>query len=233
MRTRDSRACFERAAKRRQQQFRDASPTVSDRGRSPADDSGKRNPHLLALGCEVENLFPSIRDEDGVIAFLGERGIKWWKDSRIDDVRSDGPTRNMTSSQVACVNFLLPLASIPGALSSVLSALDGDIMEVVDILHEENASPVDFEWIGLGHSLEGERVRGAQNTSIDAFLVADTTTGRRRAYLMEWKYLERYLSNRPEFKGAGTSGDTRRAEIRWALSCPILIVRSRGRPGHG
>ena len=207
---RDSRAGFEGAAKRRQQQFRDSSPTVSDRGRSPADGSGKRNPHLLALGCEVENLFPGIRDEGGAVDFFSERGIKWWTDSGSDDVKSDGPTRNMTSSQVACVNFLMPLASISGALLSMLSALDNDIMEVLNISHEGNSSPVEFEWIGLGRSLEGGRVRGAQNTSIDALLVVDTTTGRRRAYLLEWKYLERYLSSAPKFKGEGTGGETRR-----------------------
>ena len=37
-----------------------------------------------------------------------------------------------------------------------------------------------------------------------------TTEGRRRAYLLEWKYVERYLSSRPEFKGDGPKGETRR-----------------------
>ena len=211
MQRRDSRTGFKRAAKRRQQQFRDASPTVSDQGRSPTDDSGLRNPHLLALGCEVENLFPGIRDEGGAIEFFSERGIKWWKDfGSGGDGRWDGPTRNMTSSQVACVNFLLPLTGIPGALLSVLRTLDDDIVDVVTIPHVGHTSAVEFEWIGLGHSLEGGRTRGAQNTSIDAFLVAETREGRRRAYLLEWKYAERYLRGKPEFKGEGTKGDTRR-----------------------
>ena len=211
MRRPDSRASFDRAAKRRQQQFRDASPTVSDRGRSPIDDKGLRNPHLLALGCEVENLFPGIRDEGGAIDFFSQRDIKWWKSSRSgDNSKSDGPSRNMASSQVACVNFLLPLAGIPGALLSVLRSLDDDVVDVVTISHDGRTSPVEFEWIGLGRSLEEGRDRGAHNTSIDALLVAETTTGRRRAYLLEWKYVERYLSSAPEFKGRGPSGDTRR-----------------------
>ena len=205
-----SRADFECAAKRRQHLFRDGSSTISDQGRSPDDEGGRRNPHLLALGCEVENLFPGIRGEVGAIDFFGERDIKWWKDSRIDDADSIGPTRNMTSSQVACVNFLLPLATIPGALLSVLRALDDDVVDVAAITHEGHESPVEFEWIGLGQSLEGGTARGAQNTSIDALLLGETITGRRRAYLLEWKYLERYLSGRPDFKGKGISGDTRR-----------------------
>ena len=51
----------------------------------------------------------------------------------------------MTSSQVACVNFLLPLSGIPGALLSVLRTLDSDVRDVVPILHEERVSPVEFE----------------------------------------------------------------------------------------
>ena len=206
-----SRNGFECAAKRRQQQFRAASPTISDKGRSPTDDKGRRYPHLLALGCEVENFFPGIRGEGGAIDFFSQRDIKWWKSSRSgDNSKSDGPTRNMASSQVACVNFLLPLAGIPGALLSVLRSLDDDVVDVVNISCDGHTSAVEFEWIGLGHSLERGRTRGSQNTSIDAFLVADTRKGRRRAYLLEWKYVERYLSTRPEFKGEGTKGDTRR-----------------------
>ena len=211
MRRRNSRTGFERSAKRRQQQFRDTSPTISDQGRSPTDDKGVRNPHLLALGCEVENLFPGIRGEGGAIDFFSQRNIKWWKNSRSgDDSKSDGPTRNMASSQVACVNFLLPLAGIHGALLSVLRALDDDVLNVVNISNEGHTSSVEFEWIGLGHSLEGGRTRGSQNTSIDAFMLAETKAGRIRGYLLEWKYVERYLSTRPEFKGGGTEGDTRR-----------------------
>ena len=207
----NSRTGFERTAKRRQQQFRDTSPTVSDRGRSPTNDKGLRNPHLLALGCEVENLFPGILGEGGAMDVFSQRRVKWWKSSRSgDNSKSAGPTRNMASSQVACVNFLLPLAGITGALLSVLRSLDDDIVDVVDIAHEEHTSPVEFEWIGLGQSLEGGRTRGSQNTSIDAFLVAETKSGRRRAYLLEWKYVEQYLSAKPDFKGEGTAGDTRR-----------------------
>ena len=192
-----SRTGFERSAKRRQQQFRNASPTISDQGRSPTDGKGVRNPHLLALGHEIENLFPGIRGE--AVDFFAQRDIKWWKNSRSgDDTASDGPTRNMASSQVACVNFLMPLAGIPGALSSVLHTIDDDALDVVGISHEGHTSSVEFEWIGLGHSLEGGRIRGAQNTSIDAFLVAKTKAGKRRAYLLEWKYVERYLSNHAE-----------------------------------
>ena len=165
----------------------------------------------MALGCEVENLYPGIRGEGGAIDHFRQRRIRWWTSPASGDHGSaDKPTRNMASSQVACVNFLLPLAGIPGALVPVLRALDDDVVDVVDISHACNTSAVEFEWIGLGHSLEGGEARGSHNTSIDAFLVAETKVGTRRAYLLEWKYVERYLSGRPEFKGEDPKGDTRR-----------------------
>ena len=217
-----SRTDFERTAKRRQQDFKDASPTVSDKGRTPTDDKGIRHPHLLAKGCEVENLFPSIRGEDGAMDFFRRRRITWWTSPASGDSgKADKPTRNMASSQVACVNFMLPLAAIPGSLLAVLRALDDDVADIVDIDHAGETSNVEFEWIGLERSLEGGRTRGSQNTSIDAFLIAETVSGRRRAYLLEWKYVERYLRLRPEFKGEGTPGDTRRLRYAERFSAPF------------
>ena len=210
MERRFSRTGFERAAKGNQRLFRNESGTVSDDAKHPMDDKGMRNRHLLALGHEEENLYPGIRG-GRAIDFFVERSIRWWKNARSgDDTKVDGPTRNMASSQVACVNFLLPLAAIPGALSAVVRSLDDDVRAVVDIPHEGRSSQVEFEWLGLPRSLEGGTTRGAQNTSVDAFLIAETITGRRRAYLLEWKYVEQYLRTRPEFKGDGKSGDTRR-----------------------
>ena len=146
--------------------------------------SGYATPRLLARGYEEENLYPGIRGVGGAVDFFGQRNVKWWKSARSgDDTTVDGPTRNMASSQVACVNFLLPLAEIPGALSAALHALDDDVRTAVDIHHEDRSSPVEFEWLGIPRSLEGGRTRGAQNTSVDAFLVAENASGHRRAYL--------------------------------------------------
>ena len=220
MGTRESKTGFERWAKRHQQQFRDTSPTISEEGRLPTDDKGKRNPHLLAKGCETENLFPSIRDEGGAMHFFKQRRMKWWKSSRSgDDSKSDRPTRNMASSQVACVNFLLPLAGITGALRLLLQGLDDDVEDVVPI--DNHSSPVEFEWNGEGdHSLEGNTTRGAQNTSIDGFLIAKTKSGIRRAYLLEWKYVEHYLNLKPVFKGVGRAGETRRMRYEGLFHAP-------------
>ena len=196
-------AMFGVLERERQARFREGLST-------PSDTVGRRHAYLLALGCEEENLFPALRGENGACRYFAERKIKWWQAGVSGDA-SDGkrPTRNMASSQIACVNFLLPLVDIPGALTAVLQAIDEDVTGVVEIVHEGTSSPVELEWIGLDHALEGPSVktRGANSTSIDAFMVAETPVGR-RAYLMEWKYVEEY---RTEDKGQGRSGETRRS----------------------
>ena len=184
-------------ARRQQAHFRDSSPTISAQGRSPSDDKGQRNPHLLALGHEIENLFKPLRGSDGAVKYFADRKMKWWRSARSgDEPGEDGPTRNMASSQIACINFLIPLIGIEGALAAVLRAIDDDVQDVILIEHEENTwdpSPVELEWIGVGKPLEkdAKAIRGALTTSIDAFMVAETTTSL-RAYLMEWKYVEEY-----------------------------------------
>ena len=154
----------------RQARFREGLST-------PSDTVGRRHAYLLALGCEEENLFPTLRGENGACRYFAERNIKWWQAGVSGDA-SDGkrPTRNMASSQIACVNFLLPLVDIPGALTAVLQAIDDDVTSVVEIVHEGTSSPVELEWIGLDHALEGPSVktRGANSTSVDAFMVAET-----------------------------------------------------------
>ncbi len=193
-------------ARKRQACFRKISSTISHRGRSPTDDKGQRHGHLLAHGFEHENLYPTLRGEDGAERFFEERGIKWHHSSRSGDTpRGEGPTRNMASSQVACVNFLLPPRGLPCALAAIARAIDDDVIEIVPIRHEGNESPVEIEWVGLDHPLEkdGPRTRGANVTSVDAFMLGRTCSGL-RAYLIEWKYTEEYRVG--EDKGEDESG---------------------------
>lgn len=201
---------FGNKARKRQAWFREHSSTISCDGRSPKDEKGLRHGHLLAHGSEHENLYPGLRGENGALSFFADRKVKWHRSHRSGDTPGgQGPTRNLASSQVACVNFLLPLRGIPGALTAVARAIDDDVEDIVPITHEGRESPVEIEWIGLGHPLErdGPRTRGANVTSVDAFMVVATSTGR-RAYLMEWKYVEEYRVG--DDKGKGKSGETRR-----------------------
>ena len=197
--------------RKRQARFRKSSSTISRLARAPSDDKGMRHGHLLAQGHEEENLYPGLRGADGAVKFFRDRGIKWHRTSRSGDVRGGkGPTRNMASSMVACVNFLLPLRDIPHALSAVARSIDSDVEDVIPIEHEGRVSPVEIEWIGLGRPLEVDArpTRGANVTSVDAFMVARAGSNL-RAYLIEWKYVEDYRIG--DYKGMGPRGETRRA----------------------
>ena len=204
---------FGNSERERQARFRDASPTISEQGRSPADDGGQRHDYMLALGYEDENLYPQLRSKDGARKFVAERGIKWWSQSHYDTAGSIGQTRNMASSQIMCINFLLPLARIPGSLAAAVRTIDDDVVSVVDIHHGGRVSPVEFEWIGVPESLEGVTTRGQNSTSVDAFVIADTGAGL-RAYLMEWKYVEE--ESRKDYgvdSVSGRAGTRRRSEV--------------------
>lgn len=201
---------FGTLARRQQARFRRCLSAAAQR---PDDDKGLRNPHLIAHGCELENLYPSLRGVGGALDFFRDRRIKWWTSARSGDrpigPGYEGPTRNLASSQVACVNFLLPLAAAPDGLAAFLRAIDEDVLGVVAITDREaRTSPVEFEWVGWSEPLEGGAItRGANQTSVDALVIGRTTAGN-RAYLFEWKYSEEYL--RPENKGLGPKGQTRR-----------------------
>ena len=206
----DRETSFRAGEYSRQEGFRQRSATISSRGRAPVDELGRQYGHMLALGCEDENLYPTLRGAQGVRRFFDARAVAWWRCRDFDAAEENGPTRNMASSQIACVNFVLPLAEIEGGLPAVLSAIDDDVTGVVTIEDPSagTSSPVELEWIGLGHALEGEAEtrRGEFSTSVDAFLVAETGKAR-RAYLLEWKYTESYGEND---KGLGRKGQTRR-----------------------
>ena len=207
---------FGQRARHQQGLFRDSSNTVSLEARTPSDGKGRRNGHLLAVGHEEDNLFPPLRGPQGAGAFLGARGVHWWRSSRSgDETKVNGPTRNMASSQISCVNFLLPLVGAPEALMAILRAIDDDVLEVATLSYKPRgsettvSSPVEFEWVGRDTCLEGgPGTRGANTTSVDALMVGVTDTGVRRAYLFEWKYVEQYKN--AEYLGNGKSGEARR-----------------------
>lgn len=179
--------------------FRDTSSTISPRARTPDDTVGKRHRHLLARGHESENLFPPLRGAGGALDFFRERRIHWWRSTSTGDAaRQQGPTRNLTSSQLLCVNFLMPLARYPEILRAMLNSVDDDVESIVPLQYASPAgmpleSLVDFEFVGLSEPLEGGKpTRGAHVTSCDAIVLARTRKNTLRAYLMEWKYAEQY-----------------------------------------
>lgn len=207
---------FGTAARRQQARFRESLPSDA---RSPDDDVGRRNGHLLAHGHELQNLAPGIRAE--ALALFRSRRVPWWRSGRSGDRAlpegQDLPTRNLASSQVACVNMLLPLA-VAGEgkapeedpLLTLLRLLDPAAEAVLPVPDPDGMEPsrVEFEWVGWDRPIEGgPKNRGALQTSADALLYG-LRAGRPWAWIFEWKYVEEYL--RPSDMGAGRSGQTRR-----------------------
>lgn len=115
-----------------------------------------------------------------------------------------GPPRNIAwhrhcahglSSQVMCLNFLMPLADKPDVLKEIIGcALGRGIGRMLPV--EGGPFFVGFEWTGLADYLgewpaNGKATRGANVTSADA-VVRFEAGGRTETLLIEWKYTEKY-----------------------------------------
>jgi hypothetical protein len=202
---------FKLAARARQAAFRATLPVEA---RTSTDEPWARYDFLLALGYEDETLYPTLRGAGGARDYFSERGARWWRSPATGDAKGDGPTRNLTSSQVACANLLLPLREKPELLTAMLRVLDPTIETVVRIESSGAdgrplSSFVELEWTGREGTLEGRGSRGAHATSADACLVGVTAAGQRKAFLLEFKYTESYT--RDASKGMGEKGANRKA----------------------
>jgi hypothetical protein len=203
---------FKLAVRARQAAFRATLPAPA---RTITDARWDNYDFLLALGHEDETLYPTLRGAGGARDYFRARGARWWRGSLTGDPKGDGPTRNLTSSQVACVNLLLPLREHPSLLAAMLRTVDAEIEAVTRIElrgadDQAISSFVELEWTGRMGTLEGRGSRGANATSADACLIGVTSTGERRAFLLEFKYTESYSNDK--WRGKGEKGAERRAK---------------------
>lgn len=138
------------------------------------------------LAERPHNLAPSARD--AAAAYFKRYGITWHQHAN-----------HGLSSQVCCLNFLMPLATRPDLLSRLIGQTLGiappEMLRIEDGPDGE-AWFVGFEWIGqedyLGEAGKtGSRTRGANATSADA-IVRFRHEGRVETLLVEWKYTESY-----------------------------------------
>ncbi len=202
---------FKLAARARQAAFRATLPVEA---RTPTDEPWARYDFLLALGYEDETLYPTLRGAGGARDYFRARDARWWRSAATGDAKGDGPTRNLTSSQVACANLLLPFREKPELLAAMLRVLDPTIETVAAIVSigadgRPLSSFVELEWTGREGTLEGRGSRGAYATSADACLVGVTAAGQRKGFLLEFKYTESYASD--VSKGTGAKGAERKA----------------------
>jgi hypothetical protein len=168
----------------RKQQRLDQGRFLSDR--FPMDCGYGNVPYRLAPASRLSNLAPSIAS--AADAYFRELGIAWHQHAN-----------HGLSSQVCCLNFLMPLAQDPEALAKLIGRAMGiSVPEMLPM--ERDASGRDwyvaFEWIGHADYLNeagkgGTRTRGANATSSDA-AVRYRHEGRTEIALIEWKYTENY-----------------------------------------
>ncbi|MET0375724.1 MAG: hypothetical protein ABW128_15895 [Rhizorhabdus sp.] len=172
-------------------------------------------PFQLRPGYERLNVAPAYRERAEAL-FAAEPVIQWHQFAG-----------HGLSSQVCCLNFLLPLADQPKLLSRWVGAVLGiDPPEM--LVAEPNRAGRDwyvaFEWIGDRDYLneanaKGSRTRGANATAADAAIKFKAADDKVHLVLIEWKYTESY--------GAPLTGDPtgkrikRYGDIAFAPTGPI------------
>jgi hypothetical protein len=144
--------------------------------------------YRVAPAQRLLNASPAIRDAAERL-FAAKPEIQWHQHAN-----------HGLSSQVCCVNFLLPFAQRPDLLRRLVEHVTGDpVAEMLPIEPDRagQAWYLTFEWIGevdhLNESRNGAvRKRGANATAADAAVLFRDTYGRKQLLLIEWKYTERY-----------------------------------------
>jgi hypothetical protein len=202
--------------KEKQAMFKATSPYFSEDARQDGVYRKKLRPYCLPVDHAEENLFKEIRNL--AVDYFRQEKIKW------HDGRNGKPSNHLCSSQVCCVNFLLPFAQKPLELATLLRPIFPNIRKMLPI---ECGLQVSFEWIGEENYLQektgikGNRTRGANFTSADAAVMFERTDGKRQFVLIEWKYTESYGGGFLKVAKSGTD----RTKIYYRLydrnDCPI------------
>ena len=145
----------------------------------------KESDYRLSPEAKVLNLAPSIRDLAG--RYFDTKKITWHTHAN-----------HALSSQVCCLNFLMPLAEHPARLANLVrTALRSDDIEMLPVEEGPDQRPwyVGFEWNGGGRDFlneaatDGSLKRGSNSTSADA-VVRYRCAGRVETLLIEWEYTE-------------------------------------------
>ena len=132
------------------------------------------------------NLLPKVREP--ALALFAELEIPWHAGTPA------GPSNHLLSSQVQCVNALMPMVTDPSRIQRAFGA-----HEVLEI---EPGRFLTFEYIGprdyFGEAPHGTRTRGAHCTSVDAAFLHRLPDGTTELVLVEWKYTESYRPRTPD-----------------------------------
>ena len=176
-------------------------PLEARAGGTYTDRDGKEHgplPLFLPRDLAAHNLLPDVRD--GAIDLFAELDIPW------HDGVGGGPSNHLRDSQVQCANALFRMVSDPERITRAF----GHVLDIAEVLPIEDERFLTFEYIGpTDYFDEGKgapRRRGTRCTSVDAAFRYRTSAGLVELALVEWKYTESYLAQRPR----SGSDETRR-----------------------
>ena len=144
------------------------------------------------------NLFPSIRCSS--IEYFKLNNIAWWRES----LDGYSPTGHLVSSQIHCLNHLFAFRKDADAVKTIIQNLIDLKIKTGLMIKELLPSPLDkdggyitFEFVCKNKTLLGEKheTRGANCTSVDAVVLAETEKKKKILIPIEWKYTESYEKN--------------------------------------
>lgn len=150
--------------------------------------------------CEsVKNLFKKIRKD--ALLYFELNNIIWWK--QYEDLYF--PNGNTLSSQIHCLNHLFAIRADHDAVLKIIQTILPEIVEIevspidekfciMDNYPYKTPSYISFEFTCNNKELLRERCnqRGANCTSVDAFVFAVNKEGNHVLIAIEWKYTEAY-----------------------------------------
>lgn len=158
------------------------------------------------------NLYKDIRKD--AIDYYKNNDIKWW-------CLNKDACGHILSSQVACLNHLFPLRKDPEILKTIINTATGrEFEEILPIPKERDNGEehyIAFEVVSFHDNLNEKSLsRGANNTSIDALMIAKDKNQEVWIIPIEWKYTEPFskkdMSNddrQGEPKGSNGRGEKR------------------------
>lgn len=137
------------------------------------------------------NLYSSIiTGADNVLDYFNKHNIAWWGENQ----KNNQPSGHLVSSQVHCLNHLFALRKNEYAIKEIMRAATKLDIEEILLSPLDGDGYITFEFVYKNISLLGERheTRGANCTSIDAFVYVQLMDGRKILIPIEWKYTETY-----------------------------------------
>lgn len=156
---------------------------------------GKVYPFILKDG--LNNIYSPILDD--ALGYFRDNNIKWWGGKR--------PTGHILSSQIACVNHLMPFRKDKDAVLKILKGIDFRFVDVLPIPSDKDESYIAFEAVSDNDHLNERQVsRGHNCTSVDALILGLDNEGKVWLIPIEWKYTESYSDSPSNDKSAEKEG---------------------------